>query len=73
MSIRSSRDQLSRAHNDLMLAWHRTRDTWRDERARQFEDRVLEPLAKNVQHAARAMERMAANMSRAHRECGPIE
>ena len=73
MSLRSSRDQLTRAMEELFLHWERTRQSWRDSRAREFEEKVLGPLRPEVLHAARAMERMAANLSRARQECGRLE
>lgn len=73
MSIRGSQGQLTRALQDLLLHWDRTRDTWRDTRAQDFEKRVLEPLSKKVQHAAKAMDRMAANLNRARRECSRMD
>jgi hypothetical protein len=72
MSIRGSRGQLSRATRDLLLHWDRTRDTWRDSRAQEFEVRVLEPLRSRVQGAATAMDRMVGNLKRARRECSRI-
>ena len=69
MSIRGSRDQLTRAFQDLLLHWSRTRDTWRDNRARDFERRVLEPLDHHVQHAAKAMDAMAGSLQRARTDC----
>lgn len=58
---------------ELFLHWERTRQSWRDARAREFEARVLEPLRHDVLHAARSMERMAASLHRARRECGNLE
>lgn len=72
MSIRGSRSQLARAMQDLLLHWDRTRDSWRDQRAREFEVRVLEPLDQKVQHAAQAMDRMALGIQRARSECASI-
>ena len=73
MSLRSSRDQLTRAMEELFLHWERTRQSWRDVRAREFESKVLEPLRHEVLHAARSMERMAANLHRARHECAKLE
>jgi hypothetical protein len=58
--------------HDLMVHWDRTRDSWRDSRAREFEARVLEPLGQKVDHTAQAMDRMALSIQRARSECGPI-
>jgi hypothetical protein len=57
---------------DLLLHWSRTRESWRDQRAREFETRVLEPLDQKVQHAAQAMDRMALGIQRARSECASI-
>ena len=72
MSIRGSRGQLARAMQDLVVHWDRTRDSWRDSRAREFEARVLEPLNMKVQHTAKAMDRMGLSLQRARSECGPL-
>jgi hypothetical protein len=73
MSMRTSRDQLTRALSDLLLQWERTRGLWRDTRALEFEQRVLDPLRVNVHNAARSMERMAANLQRARSECSSTD
>ena len=72
MSIRESRGHLNRALQDLLLHWDRTRDTWRDGRAREFEARVLEPLETKVKQATSAMDRMAGNLQRARSECSNL-
>ncbi len=72
MSMRESQGQIIRAMEELLLHWDRTRDTWRDVRARQFEHEVLEPLQAKVVQAAKVMERMSVNLQRARSECGPL-
>ena len=71
MSLRESAAQLTRATDDLMVAWSRTRDAWRDERAAAFEARYFGPLEAEVRRASDAMERMAAQLRSARSQCSP--
>lgn len=72
MSIRESQGNLNRALEELLLHWDRTRDHWRDDRARQLETRVIEPLRGRVTAATSVMERMAGSLQRARRECSNL-
>ena len=72
MSIRESQGNLNRALEELLLHWDRTRDYWRDDRARRFEARVLEPLRGRVLAATSVMERMSGSLHQARRECSNL-
>lgn len=72
MSIRESQGIVNRALEELMVHWDRTRGAWRDQRAREFQRHVLDPLEGGVRQASITMERMADNIRRAQRECADL-
>ena len=69
MSTIESRAKLIQATKKLMADWEQTKETWRDEKGRQFEALFLVPLASNLRAAALAMERMGAMLNSAQHEC----
>lgn len=44
MSVKASAAVLSQGFKDLSNAWHQTRTSWRDEKARAFEEEYLSEL-----------------------------
>jgi len=69
MSVIDSRAKLIMASKKLMTEWHRAREEWRDENARQFEKKYMEPLELSIRAAALAMERMGNAIESAHHDC----
>jgi len=69
MSAIDSRAKLVMAGKKLLAEWHQTREVWRDENARQFEKKYMEPLEVHIRAALLAMERMGNALESAHHDC----
>jgi hypothetical protein len=69
MSVIDSRAKLILAAKKLMTAWHQTRETWRDENARQFDQKYMAALETHIRAAVLAMERMGNALESARSEC----
>jgi len=69
MSVIDSRAKLIMANKKLMVVWHQTRQAWRDENARQFEEKYMAPLEANIRATILAMERMNHALDSAHHDC----
>ena len=69
MSVIDSRAKLILASKKLMAEWHRTREVWRDENARQFEQKYMSALETHIRAAILAMERMGNALESARNEC----
>ncbi|GJM19597.1 MAG: hypothetical protein DHS20C14_18100 [Phycisphaeraceae bacterium] len=69
MSLQGGRGMIVDARRDLLARWDRVTDVWDDANARAFEKRYIEPVDRHVRQAAEAMEKLAAVLDRARREC----
>ena len=69
MSAVESRAKLIQAGKKLMTDWHRTREIWRDQNARQFDKRYMAPLEASIQAAALGMERIGNALHSARYDC----
>jgi hypothetical protein len=69
MSAFDSRAKLILASKKLLAQWHQTRELWRDENARQFEEKYMSPLEVNIRAAILAMERMGNAIESARHDC----
>lgn len=69
MSVRTGHAKLSRAAKDLFASWRRTKETWRDENSRQFEERYLSLLRSELRKAEAALERMDSVLHRVRHDC----
>ena len=69
MSAIDSRAKLILASKKLMADWHEVREAWRDENARQFEQKYMAVLELNIRAAVLAMERMGNAIESAHHDC----
>jgi hypothetical protein len=69
MSAIDSRAKLVLAAKKLMTDWHRIQESWRDENARQFEQKTMAPLELSIRAATLAMERMGNALESAHHDC----
>ncbi|MFM7134745.1 MAG: hypothetical protein ACKO0W_10555 [Planctomycetota bacterium] len=70
MSLSDSRARLNSAHRDLLIAWHRARESWHDDVARTFFERSIEPIDAQLRAAINALESMDEVLRRVHNECG---
>ena len=70
MSMTSARLRIHGEYRDLMIAWRRTSERWRDPVAVAFEKRRLEPIELRIRSTVGAMEKIEAMIAQARRESG---
>jgi hypothetical protein len=70
MGMTSARVRLRLEHRNLMIAWDRSRESWRDGVSRAFEKRRLTPLDGQVRAACSVMEQIESLLEEARRDCG---
>jgi hypothetical protein len=70
MSVTVGRAKLKTSLRDLLARWEETKQVWHDARAAQFEQQFIEPLEPQARSALAAMDRMAAIIAQAERDCG---
>ncbi len=70
MSVNAPRGQIFSALKELRLLWHSTREQWSDAVAREFEERVWNPLEAASVTAVGALDRLEQVMIQMRQECG---
>lgn len=70
MSVASARMRVRGELKDLLIAWQRAQDSWRDPVSRAFEKRRLAPLDIQIRATMTAMEKIEKSLDQARRECG---
>ena len=69
MNTRVSAANLMAAAKELSMQWQETKESWRDVKAREFEERFLEPLPGYISRATRAMEEVDAILRKVRSDC----
>ena len=70
MSMTSARLRIHGEFRDLMIAWGRTNERWRDPVSQAFERRRLAPIEPRIRSTVGAMEKIESMIGQARRECG---
>jgi hypothetical protein len=68
-NLQSAASRIQEALDDLNAAWERTRESWMDERAADFEATVLRKIAEEISSAFPAIGQMSQTLNAAVREC----
>lgn len=68
MSVAASAN-LESATRDLMLAWNRAQEQWRDAKSQQFHHQFIEPLPDQANHARNAMGQLEAVLRKIKNDC----
>ncbi len=69
MSMAGSRGLLTMATRQLMGRWEETRDSWRDQKAADFEALYLSEMKDTVNTALRALEEIDRLLEKVHADC----
>ena len=69
MSLSGSKGLLSDATRQLLARWAETRNSWRDQKAADFEDLYLAELATSVTAALRVLEDLDHLLDKIHADC----
>lgn len=69
MSASASRGQLTMATRQLQTRWSELRESWRDQKAAEFEQTYLAELSNTVNGALRALEDLEKVLQKIHADC----
>jgi hypothetical protein len=61
--------KIASAYKALKLHWEATKEDWRDDNCRRFEETYLEPLEPQIKITLEAIMNLAELYTRAEREC----
>jgi hypothetical protein len=68
-NLQAAAGRLQDALEQLLIAWERTGEHWRDENSRRIQVELLDPLAHEVLAAVPAIGQMSTSLQQAVREC----
>jgi hypothetical protein len=69
MSVRTGQAKLSNAAKALFAGWQQTKENWRDENSRMFEEEFLKPLQAEMRQVDQAMTHLDAVLNRIRGDC----
>ena len=69
MSLAASKSRLSAMTQDLAGRWKDTRESWRDERAREFEQRYMDDLLSSVTNCLNNIDALERILTRIRNDC----
>lgn len=69
MSMSGSRGLLTLATRQLQASWQETKNSWRDEKAREFEEIYLAELMTRMNSALRVIEELDQLLEKIHADC----
>ncbi len=69
MSVGTGQAKLARAAKALFADWQRTKEGWRDENSRTFEEEFLKPLQFEMRKIDQAMAHLDAVLTRVRSDC----
>ncbi len=69
MNTASSAAALEAAWRDLAAAWQHANDTWRDVKAKEFEEHFIKPLPGLLSTTRAAMEDIDILLRKLHQDC----
>ena len=69
MSMAGSRGLLTMVMRQLFSRWEQTRDSWRDQKAAEFEALYLSEVRDTVNTALRALEEIDRLLEKVHADC----
>ncbi|MCU0770682.1 MAG: hypothetical protein MUE94_02780 [Verrucomicrobia bacterium] len=69
MSLSATKSRLAALTNDLSARWRETRESWRDDRALEFEQRYLDDLFAGVNNALNNIDTLERILHRVRDDC----
>ena len=69
MSLNANKSRLAALTKDLSSRWRETRESWRDDRARQFEQRYMDDLLSSVTNCVNNIETLERILSKIRSDC----
>ncbi len=71
MSTHAAQAKLKDASDVLLAKWRRANEHWTDDAAKDFRERVIDPVPGRVRSAMEAMGRMGEIIASVKRDCAP--
>lgn len=69
MTLSASRGALTMATRQLQVRWNELRESWRDQKAAEFEETYLAELTNTVTAAVHALEDLEKVLQKIHADC----
>jgi hypothetical protein len=69
MSLNASKSRLAALTKDLAAHWKETREYWRDDRAREFEQRYMDDLLSSVTNTLNSIDTLERILNRIRDDC----
>jgi len=69
MSLNHSKGRLVGLSRELLRVWQDTRESWRDEKAREFDSVYMQPMFDAVDHASAAIDDLDKVLQRLRQDC----
>lgn len=69
MSLNAGKSRLAALTKDLAAHWRETREYWRDDRAREFEQRYMDDLLSGVSNALNNIENLERILNQIRNDC----
>lgn len=69
MSLNASKSRLAALTKDLAAKWRETREDWRDDRAREFEQRYMDDLLSSVTNSLNSIDHLEKILNRIRDDC----
>lgn len=69
MSLNASKSRLAALTKDLHAKWRETRESWRDEKAREFEQRYMDDLLSSVTNTLNSIETLERILNQIRDDC----
>jgi hypothetical protein len=69
MTLSANGKALLTATRDLAVKWEQTRETWRDEKSREFEEKYLQELFNSVERTVLVFEQIDKAIINVRKEC----
>lgn len=69
MSLNASKSRLASLTKDLSAKWRETREYWRDDRAREFDQRYMDDLLASVTHTLNSIDTLERLLNQIRADC----
>jgi hypothetical protein len=69
MSLHASKSRLAALTKELHARWRETREHWRDEKAREFEQRYMDDLLSSVTNTLNSIDTLERILSQIRSDC----
>lgn len=69
MSLNHSKGRLVGLSRELLRVWQETQESWRDQKAREFDTVYMQPMFDAVDHASAAIEDLDKILQRLRQDC----